>query len=176
MKKQTIHFSMPHHSKQTGAVMAISLIILLLLTLIGVTGMRSTLMQERMAGNDRDRNLAFQTAEAGLRDGESYLASPVLGTFATTTNTNGLYIAKTDGTVWWDGSLAATTWASNGSGSVAGSLTGANYIIEELQTVIGSDGSLEAGVPGENKYYRVTARGESGTSNAVVILQSIYKR
>jgi len=172
MKKQTIHFSMPHHSKQTGAVMAISLIILLLLTLIGVTGMRSTLMQERMAGNDRDRNQAFQLAEAGLRDGEAYLSLPVVGTFSTTVNSNGRYVAKTDGTSWWNNSAV---W-SGSAGSVAGSLSGVKYIVEELQTIIGSEGSLEAGLPGLSKYYRITARGESGNSSAVVILQSVYKR
>ena len=176
MKKQSQFFSSSLPGRQTGAVMAVSLIILLMLTLIGITGMRSTLMQERMAGNDRDRNLAFELAESGLRDGELYLASPTIGTFSTVTNANGRYIARTDGTTWWSGSQESTTWASDGSGSASGSLPGVSYIIEELQTIAGTNGSLRAGVPGINTYYRVTARGVSGNSNAVVILQSIYKR
>jgi len=172
MKKQTFHCSSSLPGNQAGAVMAVSLIILLMLTLIGITGMRSTLMQERMAGNDRDRNLAFQLAEAGLRDAEIYLGSPVVGSFSTSVNSNGRYVAKTDGTSWWNNSAV---WSGT-AGSVAGSLSGIKYIVEELQTIIGSEGSLEAGVPGISKYYRITARGESGNSNAVVILQSIYKR
>ncbi|OMG66871.1 pilus assembly protein PilX [Stutzerimonas balearica] len=56
--------------KQRGAVLLISLIMLLLLTILGTTAMRDTNLQERMAGNMRDHNLAFQAAEAGLRFAE----------------------------------------------------------------------------------------------------------
>jgi len=48
--------------------MAISLIMLLLLTLIGVTGSQVTGLEEKMAGNMKDRNIAFQAAESALRD------------------------------------------------------------------------------------------------------------
>jgi len=43
---------------------------LLLLTIIGAAAMRDTNLQERMAGNMRDHNLAFQAAEAALRFAE----------------------------------------------------------------------------------------------------------
>jgi Tfp pilus assembly protein PilX len=49
----------------------ISLILLLLLTLISVSAMKTSSLEERMAGNDRDRNMAFQEAEAALRAGEA---------------------------------------------------------------------------------------------------------
>lgn len=55
---------------QSGVVLAISLIMLLLLTLIGFSALQSTGLEEKMAGNMRDRNLAFQAAEAALRDAE----------------------------------------------------------------------------------------------------------
>ncbi len=55
---------------QSGAVLLVSLIMLLLLTLIGVTGMQTAGLEEKMAGNMRDRNIAFQAAEAALRDAE----------------------------------------------------------------------------------------------------------
>jgi len=173
MKNQNSYREMSLPDKQAGAVLAVSLIMLLLLTIIGTAGMNSSLMQERMTGNERNRNLSFQLAEAALRDGELYLASPSIGSFSTTTNTNGLYVAKTDGSGWWKGTIGDTVWSS---GSVSGSLTGSKYIIEELQIIVGSDGSLEAGVPGSDSYYRVSARGENTASNAVVILQSVYKR
>ena len=64
----------PHNpSKQQGAALAVSLIILLLMTLIAVTGMQTTTLEEKMAGNSRDRNLAFQAAESALRQGETWL-------------------------------------------------------------------------------------------------------
>jgi type IV pilus assembly protein PilX len=58
---------------QRGAALVTSLVLLLVLTVIGVTAMTMTRMQERMAGNTRDLNLAFQGAEAALRDGESMI-------------------------------------------------------------------------------------------------------
>lgn len=60
---------------ERGAVLLVSLIMLLLLTIIGVAAMRDTNLQERMAGNMRDRNLAFQAAEAGLRFAEQQIAN-----------------------------------------------------------------------------------------------------
>jgi type IV pilus assembly protein PilX len=55
---------------QSGAVLIISLIMLLLLTLIGASSMQTTTLEEKMAGNMRDRNIAFQAAESALRDAE----------------------------------------------------------------------------------------------------------
>jgi len=55
---------------QQGAILIVSLILLLVLTLMGVFAMRGTTLEERMAGNMRDRDLAFQSAEAALRAAE----------------------------------------------------------------------------------------------------------
>lgn len=56
---------------ECGAVLLVSLVMLLLLTLIGLAGMRMVQLEERMAGNLRDRQMAFQAAEAALRAGET---------------------------------------------------------------------------------------------------------
>ena len=58
---------------QRGTVLVVSLIFLVLLTLIGLAGMQTSTMQERMAGNMRDRAIAFQTTETALRVGEEWL-------------------------------------------------------------------------------------------------------
>lgn len=50
--------------RERGAVLIISLIILLVLTLIGVAGMNSSVMQERMASNAQNSNRVFQAAES----------------------------------------------------------------------------------------------------------------
>jgi len=55
---------------QRGAVLLVTLVMLLLLTLIGLASMRLASLEERMAGNLRDRQVAFQAAEAALRAGE----------------------------------------------------------------------------------------------------------
>jgi type IV pilus assembly protein PilX len=55
---------------QSGVVLIIGLILLLLLTLIGVAGMKDTQLQEKMAGTALDRDTAMQAAEAALRQAE----------------------------------------------------------------------------------------------------------
>ena len=60
---------MPNSRKrQGGAVLIVSLMFLVILTMLGVTAMSGTTMEERMAGNTRDAALALQAAEAALRD------------------------------------------------------------------------------------------------------------
>lgn len=60
----------PLPSDQRGAVLIVALIMLLLLTVIGLSSMRGTSLQESMAGNMRDGNFALQASEAALRKGE----------------------------------------------------------------------------------------------------------
>ena len=59
--------------KQQGAVLLVSLIMLVIITVIGLASMRDTTLQERMAANLRDQQIALQTAEAALRAGERRL-------------------------------------------------------------------------------------------------------
>jgi type IV pilus assembly protein PilX len=60
---------------QTGAALVTGLIFLVVLTLISLSAIKSTSLGERMAGNARDQDIAFEAAEAGLRDGLRYIAS-----------------------------------------------------------------------------------------------------
>jgi type IV pilus assembly protein PilX len=60
-------------ARQSGAVLITGLIILLVMTIIGVSSMQTVILEEKMAGNLRDRNVAFQAAEAGLQMGLTYL-------------------------------------------------------------------------------------------------------
>lgn len=62
--------------RQRGASLFIVLILLLVMTLLGLAAMRSTLLEERMTANLLDRSLAFQAAEAALREGEVVAANP----------------------------------------------------------------------------------------------------
>ena len=59
--------------RQKGAALVVGLILLVVITLIGVSAMQSTTLQEKMAGNLRDSNLSFQAAEVGLRFCENIL-------------------------------------------------------------------------------------------------------
>ena len=57
-----------HH--QRGISLVIVMIFLVILSLLGVSAMQSSTLSSRIARNEADRNLAFQAAEAALRDGE----------------------------------------------------------------------------------------------------------
>jgi type IV pilus assembly protein PilX len=161
--------------KQQGVILAIGLIMLLLMTLIGTTGMQMTTLQEKMTGNFKDRNLAFQSSEAALRDAEQYLRNA--SAMPAFNSSNGLYQPGASGVDVW----TTIDW-SDASDSVQYSSTipdvssQPRYIIEELPAVLDSKGSLETGVVLPSRFYRATSRAVGGTDTAVVILQSVYKR
>ena len=56
-KLQTTNMIHRQFHPQRGAILIISLIMLLVLTILGVTGMRTTVLEEKMAGNLRDKNI-----------------------------------------------------------------------------------------------------------------------
>lgn len=64
-----------HHAqvRQRGAALIIGLIMLLILTLLGVTAISNVTLQEKMAGSLIDRSRAFQAAEIALRRAEDYV-------------------------------------------------------------------------------------------------------
>ena len=66
---------------QGGAVLIVSLLLLLVLTILAIGASQTTRIEERMAWNARDTDLAFQGAEAGLRAAEKYISvTPALPT------------------------------------------------------------------------------------------------
>lgn len=54
------------HKNQRGSALIISLLILLVLTIIGVTALNSTVMEEKMASNFQTGNTAYQAAESAV--------------------------------------------------------------------------------------------------------------
>ena len=63
--------------RQQGMALVVSLVLLVVVTLVGLAGMRGTVMQERMAGGAYDRETAFQAAEAALALGaREFVADP----------------------------------------------------------------------------------------------------
>ena len=59
--------------QQRGLALFMSLVMLLILTILGVSSVQNTSLQERMSRNALDSNLAFQAAESALRDGEDFI-------------------------------------------------------------------------------------------------------
>lgn len=153
-------------SGQRGVVLIVALVALLMMTMIGVTAMRDTGFQERMSGNLRDRNLAFQAAEAALRTGETWLVNNA--------DTATLSVRIDDPAAW------------NGSGSPTptGTTTlSADQIAADPSFHVGSPRRIEPlGAPCDGTtpncgwcIYPITTHGVGGSTDAVVVIQAQYQ-
>ncbi|HSX59412.1 MAG TPA: PilX N-terminal domain-containing pilus assembly protein [Tahibacter sp.] len=65
----------PH--RQRGAALFVSLMLLILVTLLALTASRMTVLQERMSGNYKNQQDAFQSAERQLTRGEAVVLDPL---------------------------------------------------------------------------------------------------
>ena len=59
------------HVRQTGMVLLISLVFLLVLSQVGLSSIQAAVSQQKVASSLWHRNQSFQAAESGLRLGES---------------------------------------------------------------------------------------------------------
>jgi type IV pilus assembly protein PilX len=64
------------HRSQRGSVLVVGMLLLLMMTLLGLVTTTETRTDARITSNNLDRAIAFQAAEAALRDAESKLAEP----------------------------------------------------------------------------------------------------
>jgi len=160
--------------KQRGAALIVSLVMLLLMTMIGIFAMRTGIMQEKMASNLIDRELAEKAAEVALRDAEKTILSWANAPIALPDGANNVWkkntMAQNPASVsaWWM-QADANWWQANGIASPrsVGSIEDPRYIIEEITPL-----NIHPGTPPSTRYYRVTARGVGGSTQAIVILQS----
>jgi type IV pilus assembly protein PilX len=180
MRKQTS----TGKSRQSGTALITSLLLLLVMTVLGVVMMRTSVMQERMAGNTRDLNMALQGGEAGLRYGEAVLdalaAQPDPSTAVpcvVVCATNVLPVAVYDPAQFdWLNSNNSTKY---GQGGVVATLTGAagtgklnvepRYTIEYAGFIPDNKELPPTSTDGRD-VYQVTSRstGASGLTNTVV--------
>lgn len=174
-------------SNQNGAVLIVSLILLLVMTILALSGAQVVRMQERMAGNMRDSDLALQGAEAALRDAEQYLedmtAWPAectstsatgclmfaMGTLRPTTT----FDLKTQSQTWWN--TVGREYRSSSTTDLAGINRDPKYVIERAEQVcdVAETPCQEADTL---FYFRSTAQSVGGTATADVRLQSTYVR
>lgn len=175
---------------QTGMSLFPAMIFLLVLAIIGVAVLNNTLMQEKMAGNAKDSNIAFQAAEAGLRDAEADVVKNVTsGTVFSSSCVSGLCTPPST----WPTPLSidiskAIDWGNTDVRRIYGSQTGAAalpdvaaqplYVIEKLSGLAVSPGdSVGLGIapPGSGgAAYRLTVLATGARSETHVVLQSTF--
>jgi len=163
---------------QRGAVLIVALVLLLVLTVLGAAGVQNTSMEERMAGNYRDRFSAFQAAEAALRAGEA--AIDVHTTFAAMLfdGSDGTYeTTKAGGSV--DPTEAANYVMTVSVATINGVSSTPQFFIEKVPKVPLPKSSLVQGFqskPKDIQYFRVSGRATGSSGQAEVILQTTYHR
>ncbi len=191
------HISLRH--QQSGVALFMSLIMLLIITVLGLSSVQTTTLQERMARNARDSNLAFLAAESALKDAEA-----LIETFNTVDDAFGIdpkdanprqCIASPNAAsgryheldyncqpnweiVDWGGNSGYYT----SSVTVEGVATQPKYIIEHVKTLSAFEDRLNLTNIGEDlgagrvQIFRVTAYGTGGTDSARAMIQSTYGR
>lgn len=173
-------------SSDRGAILIFCLVFLLILTMMGVSSMESTVLEERMAGNMQDYNAAFEAAESSLSTAEDWLYEQYL--WPTTSNDGATSVWArdvmdpngTDSLHWWqDSSRKAYSWWDSNAIEVTGVdgvASDPKYIIEEFVEInTGQSLAIGTGIQSRVRvFHRITARGTGATDSAVVRLQSTF--
>lgn len=203
------HFRLPPSTKslrrQQGVALIVALILLVVITVIGLAAIRTSTLQEKMAGNTFDRAQAFQVAEATMQFASATIlppaAAPNPATYQANAYTNCANNPCLDNPAN-DPNVPAAAWtlpptatnAAAGTGSIV-TLYGNNpsYIIQYMgacsvdgggnfqftndENNQGGGGSLKA----TGQCYRITARsstpgnGAPPQDRAQVTLQAIFR-
>lgn len=185
------------HGSQRGVALVVALILLVVITLVGLAAVRGTIMQQKMSANMYDRQIAFQEAEAALRQAQNTAqsvstpvtaatlpstirdCSPASGNiclanpFTDTTRLPAADIISVDPTLFDAGKMAASQ---------------PQYVVEymgnfaiptpNVQQLSNCSGYAPCGQSSTADFYRLTARGgpTDARDRASVVLQSMYRR
>jgi len=137
---------------QRGVTLVVTLIILVAMMLTVSASLRSNTIQERIAGNTRAYQNAFQAAESALRNCEDRILNPPaagLPTQIISTSATGTAGERWNTPAWWDTNKIIVTLHSSDN------TTTAECLIEEVSF-------------GGSMGYYVTARGVTGAGETFV--------
>jgi type IV pilus assembly protein PilX len=182
-------------SRQQGAVLYISLILLLILTIIGIAAARLQTGEAVMARNDHNHQLALQSAEAALRDAEINLADGNWSIAQFAQNGAGLYVLQTEvqgalpsclngcsiaDNINWNlnyplANPAAMTYTGPALANAPASPVLTQMVIEDLPPVARAGDPLctPSSQTQACSVYRVTVHAVGGDASASATLQSI---
>lgn len=172
-----IEVSLPGRS-QSGFALFLGLIVLLVLTVLGLTSSNVSMMQERMARNVQDTNVAFQRAEGILRDIEGRIRTiseqggsgglPTIPTWADLGLQRGDCTLARSAMPGWRNSLAA-----NIPGEYIVVDLGALPGVDDIPIPSGCTPMSEQPTP-LGEYYLIIARAPGRDANTVAQVQSIF--
>lgn len=184
MSKQRSTVTRAFADRQRGVALFISLVLLLVLTIAGVSAVQTTSLEERMARNTHDSLLAFQSAESALREAEGWIIANVNSTAQfSDAGTDGLWTTapydesdqRWEEDIWADGNAQSIAVNTN----VDGVAEQPRFIVEWVATVQRDEnpnllGSSYSAVFDRIEIFRITSRGVGATENARVMLQGTF--
>ena len=171
-------------ARESGIVLISALVVLVLMTILAISMFKSFGMQERIAGNTREKQRAFQAAQSALKYGEQWLAQGNGGAGSACSSL--LYANATPPTTQvcsnplTSSQTFAIPWQS------AGADIGVQYTPPGMTVTTSGGVNTYAGTPrtyisplgqdptGLAQLYQVTAMGYGGNANAVAVVQSVY--
>ena len=163
---------------QQGAALITALLLLVVLTILGLSVMQMSRVQEKMAGNTRDINVGFEAAEAALRNAEALIdqkttapigcpADPPPCTFW---QHGAVGDVASQSPEWWKANAAPFT---DGNGQpMKGVAENPQFVIEELVKQV----DVPTPAPVTRVFYQVTARSTGASGLANTIVQSTFAR
>lgn len=169
---------------QKGSALLLALIMLLVLSLLAISGMEGSLMQDRMSIAQREGVMALEVAESGAQDAEQWIEDNVV-TLTDFDGTDALYNATEDDegapdvfdqAVWEDESQTRSADAVEG--------VTPRYLIEYMgegftppQRTDGNIGGYRHDSGGGNVHsFRIVVRAESPSGRGQRLLEVFYTR
>ena len=178
--------------KSQGSVLLVTLVLLMIMTLAGVTTIRLTSLEEKMSGNYLNQQMAFRAAEAALLEAENHIAATRFmlaefkadcsGGYCFTGSGAGDSASCTSGNTshWQQDAIWSNAGAHRTTTIVIDGIPArAKYIIEFRCYV---PKVIEGPLPDPTSssdwalYFRITALASGGSEEARVMLQSTYKK
>lgn len=178
------------YKKQQGAALITSLVFMGILTMLGVSAMRSNTLDMKIHNAMKNRLTAFQCAESALRQGERYIdESPTELETTTTKPAQANYeVWAEDGVSinnmvnkaesWWI-TNGWTDWALSSPDVDLGCAKQAVYIVQNLGGVgqgKNKDLSIDSQSRKQMSGYRITSRSAGLSDDSTVILESVFVR
>lgn len=167
---------------QRGSALILSLLILLVMTMLGITAMSTATLEEKMAANDRNQKLAFQNAELKLSQSEGEVReynwnTDVSGVLDAGTLLPGLYPEGSNPDYYDQGIWVAdtcTTVTNNLSDSQACRVIQILDVPPPLEQGGGYGQPSQSNIPAAK--LRITAQGRDTSGSTRVMVQSSFEK
>ncbi len=168
---------------QRGAVLIMALLLVMVLTILGVSAMQGGVMEERMAGNAHDHHMAFQSAESGLRDATAWIDTLSARPKPDSTASKGIYEIGILG----DNLLHYTfDWVTMGRAYGTGTGNHPNdfsyhsaaplYVVEETAFVVDSLDPDSLALGKGVYYYTVSSIGHGGSTTSEAVARTVWEK